>query len=60
MILTTQPSFPETTSQIFEVLNLTDQAPEELWNELKEVVKDEYQTTLPKIKKWKKDVRTNC
>lgn len=34
-----------------EILNLTDQEPEELWNEPKEVIKDEYQKTLPKMKK---------
>lgn len=38
----------------FEILYLIDRIPEELWNKIKDVVKDEHKKQLPITKKQKK------
>lgn len=46
-------SFKENTRKSFKVLNLTNREPEGLWNEIKEIIKDEYENSVPKTKKPK-------
>lgn len=44
----------ENIRNCLEVLNLIDGEPEELWDDLKEIVKDECEKSLLKMKKEKK------
>lgn len=43
--------FKQNISNYLEILNVSDGEPEELWNDMKEVVKYDCQKTLSKTKK---------
>lgn len=54
--------FKENLRNCFEILSLIDTEPEQLWNEIKQVIKHECKNRLPKMKKanWMREQTGNC